>query len=160
MELLLLLYILMAGGIGFLEFLCPSTRGRARFIRAFGSVGILAAVFLILLAFNKGNEIELVLFQFVWMAGALAVAIRVSRPAFRRGGLTGFLIFLACGVVISLIVFHPWNHLVAGQSTSEHMGIRNRTFYTIWYVIIPIMLGSLFNPRASTRFLHGWKTFC
>jgi hypothetical protein len=129
---------------------------------AMGIVSLIAwgvAVFLIL-RYPMGMDMPLLLFYYGFMVGALAISLRVCGPVLQRQGLGGTLTFLICGSVIFLVILHPWNHLVGGQSTSEHVGIRNRTLYTLWWVVIPLMLGSLFNPRAWSRFLHPWKVFC
>lgn len=158
--LLLLHYLFMAVALGLCVFVWRPVLPRDRILRLLALTASAAIVLLVLRYPMQVDDIRLFLFVFGLMSVALAASIFLCRPAFRRNRLSGFLTFLACGLVVYLIVWHPWNHQVVGQSTSEHTGIRNRTFHTIWYVIIPIMLGSLLNPRESPRFLHSWKIFC
>jgi len=109
--LILLPYSLLAAVLGLCIFVWQPLTWPDKLLRAFALVASAPPVLLLPWYAGRMCDIGVLLFVFGLMAAALPISTILCRPAFRRSKLRGFLTFLGCGLVVYLILWHPWNHL-------------------------------------------------
>jgi len=88
---------------------------------------------------------------------AFPVGTFVIWPRWKKTTLSGIVTILATTTTLFYVIVHPFIF----QALQGSEGTLSRwTHYTFWFVIVPTLTGSLFEPLPATEFASPWRLFC